>query len=715
MTVVNFKSIRPVPSAGDFCDIVLSKTQRKTPTLVHQGYAIGRIRAFYMRKVKYTHEAFDEKLGWILDDFPTLDDQHPFVADLCNVLYDRDHYKLALGQLNICRQLIGTIAKDYVRLLKYGDTLYRCKQLKRAALGRMATLMRKHKSSLGYLEEVRKHLSRLPAIDPNTRTLLITGYPNVGKSSFMNKVTRADVEVQPYAFTTQSLFVGHMDHQYLRWQVIDTPGILDKPLEERNTIEMQSITALAHLQCCVLYFVDLSEQCGWTLEQQAALFDNIRPLFANKPLVVVANKIDVAPLEQLSKQHRALLDKMVKESGASLLPMSAAAGLGVAEVKARACELLLEQRVELKTKSKKLDSVLSRLTVAQPQQRDSKPRPAFIPEGVEALRKLRAEAAARAEAKRAARGEDAMSDGEEGEEEGDDEALRLRPKRKTERDLMWENGGPGVYSADYRKYYLLRNDEHKFDAVPEIMDGKNIADFVDPDIMERLEELEREEEERAARENAEIEAADEAESDLDEEEKAFVAKIRSKKKIIVERHREDKGKNRPTLPKKHRPLSGEQAAERLERDGYETAKFKDTVEEQGRGRKRQRDHQSEAEQEEERGRGRGRSLAADTQATPKRAKSLDVARKELASRSDSKERANSKARSESRIARSQSREHSGLHTPARKIAANKKMKRAQLLIQRDGKAGEADRVTMNRMPKHLFAGKRSGQKTASHR
>ena len=47
------------------------------------------------------------------------------------------------------------------------------------------------------------------------------------------------MEVQPYAFTTKSLYVGHTDYQYLRWQVIDTPGILDKPLEDRNTIEMQ--------------------------------------------------------------------------------------------------------------------------------------------------------------------------------------------------------------------------------------------------------------------------------------------------------------------------------------------------------------------------------------------------------------------------------------------------------------------------------------------
>ena len=103
--------------------------------------------------------------------------------------------------------------------MKYGDSLYRCKQLKKAALGRMCTIMKRQNQSLQYLEQVRQHLSRLPSIDPNTRTLLLTGFPNVGKSSFMNKVTRADVEVQPYAFTTKSLFVGHMDYQYLRWQV----------------------------------------------------------------------------------------------------------------------------------------------------------------------------------------------------------------------------------------------------------------------------------------------------------------------------------------------------------------------------------------------------------------------------------------------------------------------------------------------------------------
>merc|ERR1719471_1406630 len=261
-----------------------------------------------------------------------------------NVLYDRDHYKLALGQLNTARHLVENVSKDYVRLLKYGDSLYRCKQLKKAALGRMATIIKRQSQSLSYLEEVRQHLSRLPSIDPNTRTILITGFPNVGKSSFINKITRADVEVQPYAFTTKSLFVGHTDHKYLRWQVIDTPGILDHPLEERNTIEMQAITALAHLRAAVLYFVDPSEQCGYSLEAQKALFDNIRPLFANKPLLVVANKADIWRGE-LSEEKKAVLEEIAKSVGDEVTdPVMEMSNKddedSVMAVKTRACDLL---------------------------------------------------------------------------------------------------------------------------------------------------------------------------------------------------------------------------------------------------------------------------------------------------------------------------------------------------------------------------------------
>jgi nucleolar GTP-binding protein len=110
MPTYNFKAIPVVPSASDFIDIVLSKTQRQTPTVVHKGYSIQRIRSFYMRKVKYTASSWHDKLATIVQGFPKVDDIHPFYADLLNVLYDKDHYKLALGQLSVARNLIDKLS-----------------------------------------------------------------------------------------------------------------------------------------------------------------------------------------------------------------------------------------------------------------------------------------------------------------------------------------------------------------------------------------------------------------------------------------------------------------------------------------------------------------------------------------------------------------------------------------------------------------------------
>jgi nucleolar GTP-binding protein len=524
----------------------------------------------------------------ILTDFPRLNDIHPFYSDLCNTLYDRDHYKLALGQINTARSLVDSIARyvlyrylltlclslvsvdvcpthfalvfssllsatlfnsDMIRMVKYGDTLYRCKCLKRAALGRMCTVLKRQKASLAYLEEVRKHLSRLPALDPNTRTILMCGLPNVGKSSFMNKITRGNVDVQPYAFTTKSLFVGHTDYKYLRWQVIDTPGILDHPLEERNTIEMQAIIALAHLTCSVLYFVDISEACGYTIDQQCSLFRSIKPLFANKQLIIVVNKVDMQPFDTLQEDKKDMINALATDANCSIMTMSNLSEHGVSEVKAMACDKLLEARVDSRIAGKKIDHVMNRLQVFVPKPRDNVERTAYIPESV--LREQLADAEEDMDGNLRSKNSKSRigyaPTKEDDDDDSDEDMVSSNKMRKTARDRMWENGGPGVWAPDYREIYDLKDESWKFDTIPEIINGKNIADFVDADILTKLEQLEREEEQIVAELEASKMGEDEL-SDLDEEEQAAVEAIRERKRSIKIMKNANQSNNKPVIP-----------------------------------------------------------------------------------------------------------------------------------------------------------------------
>ncbi|GJX29122.1 nucleolar GTP-binding protein 1, partial [Tanacetum coccineum] len=198
---------------------------------------------------------------------------------------------------------------------------------------------------------------------------------------------------------TKSLFVWHTDYKYLRYQVIDTPGILDMPFEDRNIIEMCSITALVHLRAAVLFFLDISGSCGYTIAQQAALFHSIKSLFMNKPLIIVCNKTDLQSLEGIAEDDKKLVEEMksealktligqgdeVRDGAEVLLTMSTLTEERVMNVKNAACERLLDQRVEIKMKSKKMNECLNRLHVAVPKPRDYKERPICIRGGIKRL------------------------------------------------------------------------------------------------------------------------------------------------------------------------------------------------------------------------------------------------------------------------------------------------------------------------------------------
>jgi nucleolar GTP-binding protein len=146
-----------------------------------------------------------------------------------------------------------------------------------------------------FLNEVRNVLRHLPHVE-DAYTIVIAGYPNVGKSSFIKRVSSAAPEVAAYPFTTKGIIIGHRDLPRERIQFVDTPGILDRPAEERNQIERQALSAMMNVADLVVFILDPSEHCGYPMEVQLHLRDEVAGM-VDVPMIVVANKSDIVGAE----------------------------------------------------------------------------------------------------------------------------------------------------------------------------------------------------------------------------------------------------------------------------------------------------------------------------------------------------------------------------------------------------------------------------------
>jgi nucleolar GTP-binding protein len=121
-------------------------------------------------------------------------------------------------------------------------------------------------------------------------------------------------------------------------------------------------------------------------------------------------------------------------------------------------------------------------------------------------------------------------------------------KKKLERDIEMEMGDD--YILDLKKNYDIEGDQ-KFDVIPEIWNGHNIADFIDPDILKKLEALEREEELRI---NSGFYDNDDTSEDEETREMRGLAKRIRDRKAIMKAEQRMNQTNKPKLPRNPRKV-----------------------------------------------------------------------------------------------------------------------------------------------------------------
>ena len=243
---------------------------------------------------------------------------------LTDILVGIEKLKMSLASVDWASRKIHEVARSYVGKIRNSDTP---ETVRKEAFGRLASIIKSINKDLLFLNEARNILRKLPDVQDEP-TIVVAGYPNVGKSSFVSKITGATPEIAPYPFTTKGVTIGHFTREEFRYQVMDTPGLLDRPMSERNYIERQAITAISFLDAVVMFMIDPSESCGYEIEDQKRLLAEIRENF-ELPLLVIANKADRPEFKKMDEVE---------------MNISTINGEGIEEVMDRLLEMLEEKR-----------------------------------------------------------------------------------------------------------------------------------------------------------------------------------------------------------------------------------------------------------------------------------------------------------------------------------------------------------------------------------
>ncbi len=276
---MDFKKLPTVLTAQELIDKVFRRASKvggknQRERALNKLATISNVTRDYFKKVVSSHPSYDN-----LPDF---------YREMIDVVVGIRRLKKALAAVSWADKTVQKIISKSVREIKGGKDP---KIVLKAAYGRVASVLEQIDDELRFLNEAKMRLREIPTLQ-DLPTVVVAGYPNVGKSSFVAAVSSVKPEVASYPFTTKKISLGFLELDGNKIQIIDTPGLLDRPLSKRNTIERRAILCLKYAADVVLFIIDPTETCGYPVERQLSLLDEVKGYF-EKPVLEVYSKADL--------------------------------------------------------------------------------------------------------------------------------------------------------------------------------------------------------------------------------------------------------------------------------------------------------------------------------------------------------------------------------------------------------------------------------------
>jgi len=288
-----FSDIPNILSSEEILDIAFKRIKKIT--------IVDRV-AFYKKKktIIARTESFSKiivaRLELYVKKFPSIENLPGFYQDIIDIKIDIDKLKKSLGAVDWARKTCYMIYSKQSRALKKSSNIDFLLKKQKEIFGRISSVLKQIDKDLINLNEAQKIMKKMPGIS-DIPTIVIAGYPNVGKSSILQCLSSAKPKIAQYPFTTKEIYVGHFEkkekYNNIQFQIIDTPGLLDRPFDKRNDIEKQALSALGNLADLIVFVFDPSETCGYSINDQENLFKQIKKNFDKSAYIIVENKSDI--------------------------------------------------------------------------------------------------------------------------------------------------------------------------------------------------------------------------------------------------------------------------------------------------------------------------------------------------------------------------------------------------------------------------------------
>ena len=289
---MNFQEIPTIATSEELIDRALRRASKVEESVRNADY---RARLTAVRKINSVADNIANPLHSYVKAFPSFDNIHPFDRSIVDLTVGVDKLRKALGAADWARKEVLMIGTKYVPKARARKSAEDTMKIMSEAYTKMTNIVRQIEKNLDFLISARSIFRNLPNVDTEKPLAVFAGAPNVGKSSLIGAVSSGKPEVKSYPFTTKGVSLGHIKAKYDVIQVMDTPGLLDRPDSDRNDMEKQGIAALDHLEPVIVFLTDLSGTSGYSLDIQKSLHDELKTRYSEYNWIDVYSKSDLDP------------------------------------------------------------------------------------------------------------------------------------------------------------------------------------------------------------------------------------------------------------------------------------------------------------------------------------------------------------------------------------------------------------------------------------